>query len=166
MFSSANSVCVGTNHSQSFPSYCLSTRRLGIVTDTKMQSSQFRKEISSQFLLKFDHDSSQHSGTGKAFRPAPHTSKPSRSSRVVNQSIWNDFTAGNCSETILTSARKKNSGVLRIFTGSPHAMPGITVLESSGTPTKKILPSTIHEPTLCRFSASSEQVSRLIPSSL
>ena len=107
MFSSANSVCVGTNHSQSFQSHCLSIRWLGIVTDTKMQSSQFRKEISSQFLLKFDHDSSQHSGTGKAFRPAPHTSKPSRSSRVVNQSIWNDFTAGNCSETILTSARKK-----------------------------------------------------------
>ena len=107
VFSSANSVCVGTNHSQSFQSHCLSIRWLGIVTDTKMQSSQFRKEISSQFLLKFDHDSSQHSGTGKAFRPAPHTSKPSRSSRVVNQSIWNDFTAGNCSETILTSARKK-----------------------------------------------------------
>ena len=133
------------------PSQVLSESWFRIVINTKMLGISAQKDIFSQILLKIDHDSGQNTDTAELFNPSYTVSNCQGLSRVVNQSIWNNCTAGNCSEITPASDRKKKSGVLRIFAGSLHPGPGISVLESSDTSTKKILPSAISEPTLCRF---------------
>ena len=89
------------------PSQVLSESWFRIVINTKMLGISAQKDIFSQILLKIDHDSGQNTDTAELFNPSYTVSNCQGLSRVVNQSIWNNCTAGNCSESPRRVIQKK-----------------------------------------------------------
>ena len=105
MFSSGYSVRTVTNNGQtdSELSRVKFYHKVGLklVQTPKKLCTLAQKEIFSQFLLQFDHDSSQHDGPGKALQPGLHALKLPRVLQSGKRINLEQFHCRELSETSL-----------------------------------------------------------------